>query len=570
MLFAPVRRRRRVERPPSASPPPSSRRFPPAFLLYVVVLAGVVGGALPGALPAAGAQLRDTIFLLVLMTAASLITIPIIPDQDVDGQLDGPVAVAAAVLLPPPLAMAVAFLGFTNRRELRLAASPWLSLFNRSQIALSVGLASLAAQPVAGGDSLGRRVLAAAVAVVVYNLASLTLWSVGHSLMHRVSVADALALYPYAVDFLLISALALPLVVLYQGFSSLAVFLLAFPMGLGYSAIRSARESEDKAQQLEVQVRELSTLNALARQLLAETDVERALASTRGALAAALGTDEVVVDLGGDVPAELQPFAVPGARPAAVGVPRGLPEGSVAAVDAVAGLLGMSLQRAELSEELGALQQARVALSGEILEEGTRERSRIALEIHDDVLPYFAAAEIQADNVRSWLRRAEPERAEGLAAITQDAIHGGIGRLREVLDQLVKQIIVPGSLREGLRQALADLKLVHGVEGRLQARETLPPLPLAVEILVLETVRGCLANVAKHAGAGHVTVALEFTDSGISVSVCDDGRGFDPTAVSQGSHGLSLMAQRVDLARGRFLINSSVGQGTRVHVEVPL
>jgi len=563
MLFAPVLRRRRVERG-------VGRRFPPAFLLYVVVLGGLVASALPAALPAARAQLRDTVFLLVLMTAASLITIPIMPDLDVDGQLDGPVAVAAAVLLPPPLAMAVAFLGFTNHRELRLTASPWTSLFNRSQIALSVGLAALAALPVQGELGLGRRVLATVLALVVYSLASLVLWRVGHSLLHRSSLVEVLRVPPFPVDFLLVSALALPLVVLYQAFSSLAVLLLAFPMGLGYSAIRSACESEDKAQQLGVQVRELSTLNALAKQLLVETDVERVLASTRGALAGALGTEEVVVDLGGEIPADLQSFAVPGARPAAVGVPRGLPEGSVAAVDAVAGLLGMSLQRAELFAELGALQQARVALSGEILEEGTRERSRIALEIHDNVLPYFAAAEIQADNVRSWLRRAEPDRAEGLTAITQDAIHGGIGRLREVLDQLRKQIIVPGSLREGLRQGLGDLKLVHGVEGRLEVPETLPPLPLAVEILVLETVRGCLANVAKHAGARHVTVALEFTDSGISASVCDDGRGFDPARISQGSHGLSLMAQRVDLARGRFLINSSVGQGTRVHVEVPL
>ena len=534
------------------------------------MLVAVVGGALPGALPAAVEQLGDAVFLLVLMTAASLITIPIIPDLDVDGQLDGPVAVAAAVLLPPPLALAVVFLGFTNHRELRGAASPWTSLFNRSQNALSVGLASLAALPVAGAGDMGRQVLAAAVAVAVYNLASLVLWSVGHSLLHRSRLRAALVVPPYGSDYVLVSALALPLVVLYQSSSSLAVLLLAFPMGLGYSALRSARESEDKAQQLGVQVRELSMLNSLAKQLLGETDVERALASTRGALAGALGTEEVVVDLDGEIPDALQPFSVPGARLAAVGVPSGLPEGSVAAVDAVAGLLGMSLQRAELTKELGALQEARVALSGEILEEGTRERSRIALEIHDEVLPYLAAAEIQADNVRSSLRLGEPERAEGLAAIVQDAVHGGIGRLRGVLDQLVKQIIVPGSLREGLRQALVDLKLEHGVDGQLQAPEALPPLPLAVEILLLETVRGCLANVAKHGEARKVDVAVEVRDSGISVSVCDDGRGFDPARVAQGSHGLSLMAQRVDLARGRFLINSSVGQGTRVHVEVPL
>jgi len=242
----------------------------------------------------------------------------------------------------------------------------------------------------------------------------------------------------------------------------------------------------------------------------------------------------------------------------------------VAAVEAVSGLLGMSLQRIELSEELAEVQRARVALSGQIIEEGTRERSRIALEIHDDVLPYLAAAEIQADNIRTSLRRQQVTRAEELATVTANTISGGIGRLRGVLAQLRSQIIVPGSLRQGLHEALHTLRLEHGVQGELLIADDLPPLPLAVEILVFETVKGCLANVTKHAQASRVTVSVERTHSGISATICDDGRGFDPTAVPEGSHGLSLMAQRLDLARGRFEVTSAVGEGTRVHVEVPL
>jgi signal transduction histidine kinase len=555
----------------SVPAPAAERRFPREFLLYVALLTTLVAVAVPGGLLAFADYERDALILLALMVAASLLTVSVDPDQNVDWQLDGPVAVAAAVLLPPPLAVLVAFCGFTNRRELHLATSPWLSLFNRGQIAVSVAIAAIAAASLTGGerDQL-RLVLATTLAIVIHNGAGYVLWWVGHALLHRGDGGGRPVIPRFPVHMLLVSGLALPIVVIYAVMGQLAVVLLMVPLALGYSAIRSARESEERASELALQVRELETLNGLGKQLLATDDLTQVVATTADALRAALGTDDVLVDLAGGVPARLEVYKVPGAEPAAIGVPPGLSDGSVAAVEAVAGLLGMSLQRVELSEKLSEVQRARVELSGQIIEEGTRERSRIALDIHDDVLPYFAAAEIQADNVRTSLRRDQIGRAEELAGITQDAIHDGIGRLRDVLAQLRRQIIVPGSLQQGLQEALDTLKLEHGVEGALVFPDQRPSLPLAVEILIVETVRGCLANVARHAQADWVTVVLGTTHSGISVTICDDGRGFDPTAVREGSHGLSLMAQRVDLARGHFSVTSALGEGTRVHLEVPL
>jgi signal transduction histidine kinase len=216
------------------------------------------------------------------------------------------------------------------------------------------------------------------------------------------------------------------------------------------------------------------------------------------------------------------------------------------------------------------VQRARAALSGRILEEGTRERSRIALQIHDDVLPYLAGAEIQADNVRSALQTGNTAQADALARATHDAVHGGIGRLREVLDALTGQIVVPGGLRRALVSALDDLRLKAGVEGVLEAPDPMPELPLAVEILVVETARGCLTNVARHAHASTVRVTLTVEEVALRLEIADDGRGFVPDAPRQGHHGLALMRQRVELARGRFAVHSQRGVGTTIQVEVPL
>jgi len=551
--------------------------FSRSFYAYVALLGIAVACFIPLGL---GQFLRDpaeSLLWVLLIGGASLLTVPILPKVDVDAGLGAPISVAAAVVLPPPLTLLVNFIGSTNEREVKRATSPWLSLFNRSQIALCAGLASVASVVVKSAfeTTVVAEVMGTAAAVLVYNFAnvvfiSILLWVRGRLTLGTAARENVAPFPRFGVDFLLVGFLSVFIVISYERVGPFSVLLLAVPLGLGYSAMRSARESEDRALELAEQVRELEILNSLGQRLLSVQDLAQVKRVTEQALRTALGSDHVVFAIDGRGHAEGQRVAVPGSEPACIVVPEGVGGASLAVVEAVAGLLGVTLQRVELSEELGEMQRARVALSGQILEEGTRERSRIALEIHDEVLPYLAAAEIQADNVRSALFADEGQRAGKLALASREAIHGGISRLRDVLAALRSQIIVPGSLLRGLREALDELKLVHGVEGELEAPDELPLLPLAVEILVLETVRGCLTNVARHAKAERVTISVAVTETLISTTVCDDGVGFDPAAVSEGHHGIDLMTQRVQLARGRFLVDSRPGHGARVQIDVPL
>lgn len=543
---------------------------PVAFRAYVVLLALAAAAFLPWGVAAAAARPLETVLWVSFIAGSNLLVVPMLPKQGIDASLGAPVGVAAAVVLAPPLAMLVNLVGFTNQRELRREASLWLSAFNRAQMALTAGAASSAALLVPASPVL-RTLAAVAVYNVVNTLAvAVCLSTRGRAALPR-AARESTAPFPrFAVDYVLVGLLAAFVVLGYEAAGVLAVALLALPLALGYSALRSARVAEDRAEQLAARVSDLETLNGLGADLL--TVRQRTMVSERGqeALRSALGTDDVLVTLAGEGRAALRTVPILGAEPAVVQVPHGLSDSSLAVVEAVAGLLGMALQRLELENELSEVERARAALSGRILEEGTRERSRIAMEIHDEVLPYLAAAGIQADNVRSALVVGDGARADHLADATRVAVQDGIARLREVLDALQRQIIVPGGLRPGLVEALEELRLKHGVDGCLQAVDPLPRLPLAVEILVLETVRGCLANVASHAKADSVTVVVSVTQRTIVTELRDDGCGFDPAAVEPGHHGLALMARRVELARGKFEISSSPGAGTTVKLEVPV
>jgi signal transduction histidine kinase len=529
--------------------------------------------------PAPFAELNwwEPLLWVFFIAAANLLRIPMLPKLNVDVSLGGPVMLASAVLLAPPLAAAVNLIGFTNERELKRTTSIWHAVFNRSQAAVTIGLASFLAHGLAAvplPDTLAS-VLQLVGAAGLYNVLNILVVAVAlvtlGKLDPREAAKGAADPFPrFATDFVLVTLLALFVVVAYEQFGALSVLLLALPLGLGYSALASARESEDRAEELAIRVRELETLNKLGTKLVQARRPEHVRTTTERALSEALDTDGVTMSLHGDIDEAFTAVEVPAEGSAVIGVPQDLDARASAVVEAVAGLAGMALQRLDLERELAENEKARARLSERILEEGNQERSRIALYIHDDVLPYLAAAEIQADNVRTALYGEDTVRADQLAVAVHNAVHDGIARLRQVLDELRDQVLTPGGLAGELRSALDDIDLRSGVRGHLDFPDPMPPVPLAVEILVLETVRGCLANVGKHADAENVHIAIEVTDSAIRVTVEDDGKGFDPSAVGVGHHGLVLMTQRVELARGRIRLDSAPGDGTRVHLEVPL
>jgi signal transduction histidine kinase len=80
-----------------------------------------------------------------------------------------------------------------------------------------------------------------------------------------------------------------------------------------------------------------------------------------------------------------------------------------------------------------------------------------------------------------------------------------------------------------------------------------------------------LTNVARHAFATQVKIALQVRGGVLTLSVADNGRGFDPQKLSQ-SHCLGLvgMRERASLLGGRLELESKAGKGTRVYFRLPL
>jgi two-component system sensor histidine kinase UhpB len=114
-----------------------------------------------------------------------------------------------------------------------------------------------------------------------------------------------------------------------------------------------------------------------------------------------------------------------------------------------------------------------------------------------------------------------------------------------------------------------------GIEVRMETSEPAQRLPAHIEVALFRIVQEALANVAKHSQARHVDVRLAYDEREITVTVADDGRGFDVVhalgrAGPAESVGLLGMQERARLLGGRMEIRTCDGGGTLVRVDVPL
>ena len=111
----------------------------------------------------------------------------------------------------------------------------------------------------------------------------------------------------------------------------------------------------------------------------------------------------------------------------------------------------------------------------------------------------------------------------------------------------------------------------HGLTVMFRADDALGIVPTGIALCLYRVAQEALVNVAKHAGAHHVSVTLARDGADVALSIGDDGRGFD-LAAARGHDGLGLISldERVRLARGSLTIDTQPQRGTTLRIVVPL
>lgn len=194
------------------------------------------------------------------------------------------------------------------------------------------------------------------------------------------------------------------------------------------------------------------------------------------------------------------------------------------------------------------------------------ERSRLARELHDELGALLTAAKLDAARLKARLGTMSPEVGERLLHLNK-LLNDGIALKRQIIENLR-----PSSLSNlGLVAALEIVTSEFATASGLQIHADLQPVSLSTsgELTTYRLVQEALTNIAKYAKASEVWVDLSQRGAEATISVRDNGCGFDTAIPRQAAHGLLGMRYRVEAEGGEMSLSSEPGRGTRIEARLP-
>jgi two-component system sensor histidine kinase UhpB len=200
-----------------------------------------------------------------------------------------------------------------------------------------------------------------------------------------------------------------------------------------------------------------------------------------------------------------------------------------------------------------------------VLRAQEEERRRLAYDLHDEVNQALTAILLR---LQALSHDAPPEMVEELSELKR-LVNQAMGELLQLARQLRPSALDDHGLLPAIESQVRRFSQQTGIETDLETDGAASALAPDQEIAVYRIAQEALANIARHADASRVEVALASSGHGVSLTVRDDGRGFELNGGSRRGLGLDGMAERARLVGGDLTIDSSPGGGTALKLRVP-
>ena len=227
-------------------------------------------------------------------------------------------------------------------------------------------------------------------------------------------------------------------------------------------------------------------------------------------------------------------------------------------LEAVTAAAQLAVSNARLQGEVQARVEELAASRRRILEARDEERRRLERRLHEGAEQRLGALAVA---LRRSRQSASDERTRQKIARAEDQLTRTLEELRRLAHGLHPRILSEHGLKDALAALASDFPIPVGID----VAGSQPPLRVAV--VAYFVCAEALANVAKHAAAARVTVAVTVGEERIRVEVSDDGVGGADPARGSGLRGLT---DRVETIGGTLQVESALGHGTRLAAEIPL
>ena len=233
----------------------------------------------------------------------------------------------------------------------------------------------------------------------------------------------------------------------------------------------------------------------------------------------------------------------------------------------------------EKTAELVQSEERLRALASELSLAEQRERKRLATELHDHLQQMLVCGKMAIGEVQR-VAAGDPDCGRLLERV-DDMLSEALTYSRTLVAELSPPVLYDYGLGAGLKW-LGQYMRRHGQTVTVLVPENHEiKLPEAHRVLLFQSARELLINASKHAGTGKAAVRLEQRDENLHLTVSDEGKGFDRTAVTlatagipsggiSSKFGLFSIQERMRALGGSFVIQSAAGLGTTATLILPL
>ncbi len=236
-------------------------------------------------------------------------------------------------------------------------------------------------------------------------------------------------------------------------------------------------------------------------------------------------------------------------------------------------LLAFAAQSAIAIQNARLYQQV-VAERDRILSVEEQVRRELARDLHDGPAQLISAIIMEFRFLKEVLRRQPDKATEELRHLEELATHA-LHQVRNMVFDLRPLILETQGLCAALELYVQKQREGEGLNLHLDPDGFTARLPRQAEAAIFSIVQEAVSNARKHAEARNVWIVTREQNDFLTITVQDDGRGFDVASVEgeyskRGSLGLLNMRERSEIANAKLTISSHVGKGTLISLVLPI
>lgn len=233
-------------------------------------------------------------------------------------------------------------------------------------------------------------------------------------------------------------------------------------------------------------------------------------------------------------------------------------------------------ERNRLLEALDRQRDQLRALASRLATVQEAERHQLARELHDKVGQNLTALAFTLNFVQSQFAPESQSQGEKVYRQLDESLNlveQTTDRIRDVITELRPPMLDEYGLVEALDWYASQFASREGITVTVQGKTIVPRLTNATESTLFRIVQEALSNAAQHGQASRISISIVADTRVVRLIIADNGVGFDPTQITSSQKrqaiGLLGMKERAGALAGSCRIESELGQGTRVVVEVP-